>query len=85
LQNHHTWRPGYAQFQGTNHIGLMESMRTSHITDRGWQDIGQNLTIFPDGQIGLCRAIDVKRPEFSVQMRAPYAWNIWEILMRGVM
>jgi hypothetical protein len=34
-------------------------MRHDHIHSRGWSDIGQNLTIFPDGRIGLCRAIDI--------------------------
>lgn len=38
---------------------LLDNMRNDHIRNRGWNDIGQNLTIFPDGKIGLCRAIDI--------------------------
>ncbi len=59
LQNHHTWRPSY------NHIGpkrdelyWLESMRKSHIMDRKWVDIGQNITTFPSGKIAVCRPIN---------------------------
>lgn len=59
VQNHHTFKPGYQEFNGNNHMALLEGMRRFHIDKNGWSDIGQNITIFPDGQIGLCRAIDI--------------------------
>lgn len=59
IQNHHTWNPDYASFaERPDHIYWLESMRRTHIRDRGWADIGQNITIFPDGKIAICRAID---------------------------
>lgn len=62
IQNHHTWKPGYSNFNpagGGNHLAMLESMRNTHIHERGWADIGQNITTFPDGAIGLCRPIDI--------------------------
>ena len=60
IQNHHTWKPDYHTFyhSGYSAMSLLENMRHDHIKNRGWNDIGQNITIFPDGTIGLCRAID---------------------------
>lgn len=61
IQNHHTWKPDYSNFNkpGMVHMTLLENMRHDHIHSRGWSDIGQNITIFPDGRIGLCRALDI--------------------------
>ncbi|MBE7172413.1 MAG: amidase [Williamsia sp.] len=62
VQNHHTFKPDYATFNAVpnRHMILLENMRTDHIQNRGWSDIGQNLTIFPDGKVGVCRSIDIK-------------------------
>lgn len=61
VQNHHTWKPSYRDFERHgDHMACMESMRHTHMRDRGWSDIGQNITIFPDGIVGLCRPIDSK-------------------------
>ncbi len=60
IQNHHTWRPGYTHL--TTQRGEMywlESMRSVHINDRKWSDIGQHITTFPSGNIALCRPIDL--------------------------
>jgi hypothetical protein len=60
LQNHHTWDPNYGSLTPQrDEMYWLESMRHFHIYDRGWSDIGQNLTTFPSGNIGLCRPIDV--------------------------
>ncbi|MFL5788964.1 MAG: N-acetylmuramoyl-L-alanine amidase [Flavisolibacter sp.] len=61
LQNHHTWLPDYKEYNrpGTTPMMLLENMRRDHIQARGWNDIGQNLTTFPNGLIGLCRAMDI--------------------------
>lgn len=57
IQNHHTWFPSYADFNGDNHLDLLQSMEASHL-ERGFSEIGQNLTIFPDGVIGICRSFE---------------------------
>jgi hypothetical protein len=36
----------------------LESMRRTHIQERGWRDIGQNITTFPTGKIAICRPIN---------------------------
>ncbi|MFP9099551.1 N-acetylmuramoyl-L-alanine amidase [Flavobacterium sp. RHBU_24] len=59
IQNHHTWVPGYAHFQNRpDEMYWLESMRKSHL-ERGWNDIGQNITTFPNGTIAICRPIDL--------------------------
>jgi hypothetical protein len=57
LQNHHTYIPGYAHFKNDNHFSLLRSMKRSHVQQRKWRDIGQNLTTFPDGTIAVCRPL----------------------------
>jgi SH3-like domain-containing protein len=51
LQQHHTWIPNYSHFDGTNHFARQSAMRNSHINDRGFSDIGQHFSIFPDGMV----------------------------------
>ena len=57
IQNHHTYMPNYASFKGNNHIALCESMERAHL-ERGFAEIAQNLTIFPDGDVVLCRSFN---------------------------
>lgn len=61
IQNHHTFRPSYASFSNTtkNYLPVLNGMEQSHMNDRGWSQIGQNITTFPDGTIALCRPIDI--------------------------
>jgi len=54
VQQHHTWSPSYKHFKGNNHFSLLISMRKYHLKN-GFIDIAQNLTIFPDGKIAVCR------------------------------
>jgi hypothetical protein len=51
VQEHHTWSPRYAQFTGNNHFEMQKGMRDHHVGHNGWADIGQHLSIFPDGMI----------------------------------
>jgi 3D (Asp-Asp-Asp) domain-containing protein len=58
IQNHHTWKPSYAQFDGSNHFARLEAMRDFHVNHNGWNDIGQNITTFPDGIVAICRSFE---------------------------
>lgn len=57
-QVHHTWRPRKADFNGSNHQSLQNSMRNYHKNVRGWSDIGQHATLFPDGTFLTGRAFN---------------------------
>ncbi|MCX7903288.1 MAG: amidase [Caloramator sp.] len=56
IQNHHTYIPSYKEFKN-NHFRLLEGMERSHLS-RGFNEIAQNITIFPDGLIAICRPIE---------------------------
>lgn len=58
IQNHHTYQPGYAHFNGSNHFKLLEGMEHFHMAERGFAEIAQNLTSFPDGTVAICRSLD---------------------------
>lgn len=51
IQLHHTWKPNYSSFDGSNHFDLQWAMRRYHVQNNGWDDIGQHFTVFPDGNI----------------------------------
>jgi SH3-like domain-containing protein len=55
VQNHHTAEPSYNDFNGSNHFSMLTGMRNFHVKERGFNDIAQNLTTFPDGSIAICR------------------------------
>ena len=57
LQCHHTYIPSYSNFHGTNHFELLHAMERAHL-QRGFSEIAQNLTTFPDGSVALCRPFD---------------------------
>lgn len=48
VQEHHTWQPDYSHFNGNNHFTRQVVMRESHL-QRGFADIAQHFTVFPDG------------------------------------
>lgn len=50
IQNHHTWLPDYTSFDD-NHFQKVQGMKNFHVNQRGWSDIGQHITTFPDGMI----------------------------------
>lgn len=58
VQNHHTFQPGYREFDGMNHFELLNGMEHYHIVERGFDMIAQNLTTFPDGTVAVCRPLD---------------------------
>ncbi len=57
IQNHHTYIPNYKHFKQNNHFSMLEGMENSHI-QRGFAEIAQNLTIFPDGVVAVCRSFE---------------------------
>lgn len=57
VQMHHTYIPGYKHFKSDNYVALCNSMERSHL-ERGFSEIGQNISIFPDGMIVICRPLD---------------------------
>lgn len=58
IQNHHTYKPDYNDFNGNNHFEELRGMRDYHVNELGWDDIGQNLTTFPDGKVAVCRPLN---------------------------
>jgi uncharacterized protein YraI len=57
IQIHHTWLPDYSNFNGKNHFEKLQGMKSSHI-ERGFSDIAQNITVFPDGKLAICRTLN---------------------------
>lgn len=45
---HNTYAPSHKDFTGNNHLQLQEGMRAYHLST-DWADIGQHLTLMPDG------------------------------------
>lgn len=58
VQQHHTWRPSYKSFDGNNHFDLQKNMRDYHVHNNGWSDIGQHISVFPDGSILTGRSFE---------------------------
>ena len=59
VQEHHTFVPNYAHFNGTNHFELQQGMRNFHKAVNGWADIAQHFSIFPDGMIATGRSLEM--------------------------
>ena len=60
IQLHHTYSPNIKAFNGNNHMELQKGMKNYHVKERGFSDIAQNLTIFPDGVVVSGRDLNVK-------------------------
>lgn len=58
IQHHHTYIPSYKHFKGDNHFDMCKSMENAHL-ERGFAEIAQNLTTFPDGTIMVCRNLNL--------------------------
>jgi hypothetical protein len=58
VQTHHTWSPSYRNFNGSNHFAKMTSMEADHIA-RGFGQIAQHYTTFPDGSICTGRPLSL--------------------------
>lgn len=49
LHVHHTYKPSHKDFNGSNGIELQINMRNYHVNNKGWSDIGQHVTLLPNG------------------------------------
>jgi N-acetylmuramoyl-L-alanine amidase len=59
LQVHHTYSPSYDDFYRVkDHFSLLRSMERFQMVERGFAQIAQNLTTFPDGLVAVCRPFD---------------------------
>jgi hypothetical protein len=67
IQQHNTANPDYSNFKNNNHFQLLQGMKNAHI-NRGFSDIAQNITIFPDSIIAICR-------DFNQDPAGIYGWN----------
>lgn len=51
LHVHHTWKPDHSDWnKRPDGLYWNQSMRNYHVNTRGWQDIGQHVTLLPDGK-----------------------------------
>jgi hypothetical protein len=57
IQHHHTYVPAYRHFKNDNHFDLCRNMESDHL-NRGFAEIAQNFTTFPDGKIMVCRNLN---------------------------
>ncbi len=64
IQLHHTEYPSYKNFNWTNHFTLLKDMEYFHRKERGWSNISQQLTTFPDGKVAVGRPFNTP-PEGS--------------------
>lgn len=51
---HHTWRPTAKDYKG---LPTIEAIRSYHMRERGWRDIGYNCLVGPDGAIFVGRTL----------------------------
>jgi hypothetical protein len=68
LHVHHCWKPDHSDYNGSNGIQLQEAMRNYHVNTLGWQDIGQHLTLLPDGNWVTGR-------DFNIDPASISGWN----------
>ncbi|MEP6735142.1 MAG: N-acetylmuramoyl-L-alanine amidase [Chryseolinea sp.] len=57
IQLHHTFIPSYKHFKNNNYFRLCRGMEDAHL-ERGFAEIAQNFTTFPDGKIMVCRKMN---------------------------
>ena len=69
IQEHHTWKPSYEHFHGSNHFIMLRGMENFHIKEMRWKNIAQNITTFPDGKVAVSRPFDIA-PEGTIGFKA---------------
>jgi len=58
IQNHHTYLPDYERFYESGAKVLVKNMKRYHKKHRGFSDIAQHFTTFPDGTIYTGRSMN---------------------------
>lgn len=62
IQNHHTYLPDYKTYEKNkakiSNIQFCKNMENFHVKERGFSEIAQNITTFPDGNIVICRSLN---------------------------
>ncbi|OPJ62746.1 peptidoglycan recognition protein family protein [Clostridium oryzae] len=66
LHIHHTYKPNKSNFDGTNGIFLQKAIKYYHTHTKGWDDIGQHVTLLPDGRFVTGR--DFGKTPVSISM-----------------
>jgi peptidoglycan hydrolase-like protein with peptidoglycan-binding domain len=82
LHVHHTWRPNHSSYNGSNGEQLQQNMYVYHTKSkneggRGWSDIGQHLTLLPDGRWIIGR--DLNKTPASIK-----GWNTGSLAIEMV-
>lgn len=58
IQNFYTIIPNYARFDGKNYLQILKEIVIFQAFEHGYDEIAQNITVFPDGKIALGRDIN---------------------------
>lgn len=81
LQVHHTFQPDYSVFRRVrDHFALLRDMERSHVFERGFSEVAQNLTTFPDGLVAVADQSIAFLRESKAQISTESVLKIWEAL-----
>lgn len=69
IQQHHTWKPAYQHFDGSNYFSLLNGMELYHKREKKWSNIAQHITTFPDGKLAISRPFNIA-PEGTIGYKA---------------
>jgi hypothetical protein len=58
IQNFYAIIPFYARFDGKNYLQILKEIEIFQAFKHGYDEIAQNMTVFPDGKIALGRDIN---------------------------
>jgi hypothetical protein len=58
IQNYYTVIPIHASFNGHNHFQMLKRIEEYQKITYGYNEIAQNITVFPYGIIGICRNVN---------------------------
>lgn len=58
IQNYYTMMPTYARFNGKNHLQILKEIEMYQTFEHDYDEIAQNITMFSDAKIAICRDIN---------------------------
>jgi hypothetical protein len=50
--------PHYERFTGNNYLQILKEVEMNQTFEYGYDEIAQNMTVFPDSKIAICRDIN---------------------------